>query len=110
MNVYDLEKCTELIIEKYPHFKNKESDIEIIYDMGYEAFINYRFPFNLEINEIPEAELKKHPTWIYRFMQWYIKWAGISNLVGYSENGVSWKFDKAGIPQELIDELIPYAN
>lgn len=108
--IYDLETCKRIIVEKYPHFKDKDSDLELIYNMGVETFINLRFPFDLEITEIPEKEFAKHPTWVYRFMLWYIKWAGISNLVGYSENGISWKFDKAGIPQELIDELIPCAS
>ena len=108
--IYDLEACKRIIIEKYPHFNKRESDVELIYNMGVETFINLRFPFDLDITEIPEQEFAKHPTWVLRFMEWYIKWAGISNLVGYSENGITWKFDKAGIPQELIDELIPCAN
>ena len=109
MKIYDLEECKKAIKSEYPHFENKDSDLEKIYTMGEEAFINFRFPFNLEITEIPPEELAKHPTWILRFMEWYIKWAGISNLIGYSENGVSWKFDKTGVPQSMIDELVSCA-
>lgn len=104
MKVYDLKKCQEYYTKKFPYMK--EEDIEIMYDIGCECFLNFRYPFHIEINEIPEEELLKHPTWIFRFIQWYIESAGLTNVIGYSENSVSWKFDKAGIPQDLIDELV----
>ena len=42
-------------------------------------------------------------------MQVQIDKTGINNLVGYSENGVSMTFDKAGLPQHLIDEITSQA-
>lgn len=104
MKVYDLEKCQAYYKKKYPYLKDE--DIEVMYDIGLENFLNLRYPFHIDINDIPEAELLKHPTWVFRFIQWYIESAGLSNLIGYSENGVSWKFEKTGIPQDLIDEIV----
>lgn len=109
MKIYDLETCKALLRKKY-NTRYTDEDMEVLYDRAVSMFLYYRFPFNTEITEIPEEELKRNSIWLLDYMEWYIKWAGISNMIGYSENGVSWKFDKAGTPQELIDRLVSYAN
>lgn len=109
MRIYDLETCKTYLKAKYG-VQYSDEDLSILYDRAVSMFLYYRFPFNNEITEIPEEEMQRNSIWLLDYMMWYIEWAGISNMVGYSENGVSWKFDKAGTPQELIDRLISYAN
>lgn len=104
MKIYDLNECKTYFRSRYSYLT--DNDIELMYDIASDRFVNLRYPFNLGVTDIPQKELQKHPTWHLRFIQWYIESAGISNVIGYSENGVSWKYDKAGLPQDLIDEIV----
>lgn len=104
---YGKEKCIT-------HFKNKydymeESDIELLFDIACDIYINCKYPFN-DIYNITEKDLLKHPTWFLRCMQEIIDKEGISNVIGYSENGVSVTFDKTGLSQSLLDEIIGEAG
>ena len=105
--VYNREKC-------YTYFKNKysymeDNDIYLLYDIACDMYINYRYPFG-DVYEINNKDLQKHPTWFLRCMQEMIDKEGISNVIVYSENGVSMTFDKTGLSQSLIDEIVGEAG
>ena len=88
----------------------KAEDIDVLYDIAVDTFVNLKYPFEYEISdEKLELESRKHPTWFLRCIQEMIDKTGISNMIGYSENGVSIKFDKTGLSQSLIDEIVAEA-
>ena len=85
-------------------------DIDLLYDMALDIFINTRYPFNDVDDKTIDEEMQKHTTWCLRCMQEMIDKMGLSNVVGYSENGVSITFDKAGLSQPLLDEIVGVAD
>lgn len=105
--LYDKEKCVMYFKDKYNYMKSTE--IELLYDIACDIYINYKYPFK-NVYEVSQQDLKKHPTWFLRCIQEMIDKEGINNLVGYSENGVSWKFDKTGLSQSLLDEIVGQAG
>lgn len=109
MKVYDKDSCLTYFKSKY-EYMNFE-DIELLYDMAQDIFLNLKYPFEYDIDEATiELENKKHPTWCLRCMQEMIDKLGITNVIGYSENGVSVTFDKTGLSQSLIDEIVAQAG
>lgn len=108
MAVYTKERCVQYYHNKYPYMN--ETDIELLYDIASDIYVNLRFPFELDVVEPSNDELAKHPTWHLRCMQEIIDKEGLTNVVGYSENGVSVKFDKTGLSQNLIDEIVSMAE
>ncbi len=106
--VYDRNQCITYFSGKYPYMS--VADIGLLYDTASDIYINLRFPFNLEKVEVDEKELQKHPTWHLRVMQELIDRNGLTNVVGYRENGVSFTFDKTGLSQSLIDEIVGMAD
>lgn len=108
IKVYDKNECIDYFKTKYAHLKNK--DIELLYDMAIDQYINLRYPFKDNLSDrLIKEDLKHHPTWCLRRIEEMIQMDGLNNLVGYSENGVSWKFGKEGISQSLIDEIVSEA-
>lgn len=105
--VYDKEKCLMYFKSKYDYMSAVE--IELLYDIACDMYINYKYPFG-DKTTISQKDLEKHPTWFLRCMQEIIDKEGLSNVVGYSENGVSMTFDKTGLSQSLIDEIIGEAG
>lgn len=106
--VYDREKCSQYFIRKYEYMTYE--DLYLLYDMAEDMFFNLKYPFDYDIDDsTKELEMKKHPTWCLRCMQEIIDKNGLTNVVGYSENGVSIKFDKSGLSQALTDEIVAKA-
>lgn len=107
--VYDREKCSQYFKRKYDYMEYE--DIYLLYDMAEDMFFNLKYPFDYKIDvNIKQMEMEKHPTWCLRCMQEMIDKNGLSNIVGYSENGINVKFDKAGLSQPLIDEIVAQAK
>jgi len=107
--VYDKDTSCTYFKKKYEYMEFE--DIELLYEMAQDIFLNLKYPFKYDIDDATiELENRKHPTWCLRCMQEMIDRMGISNVVGYSENGVSVKFDKTGISQSLIDEIVAEAD
>lgn len=109
MKVYNKEKCILYFKKKYGYMQT--DDIDLMYDEAVDIFMNLKYPFEYEVtDETIELEARKHPTWFLRCIQEMIDKTGISNMIGYSENGVSIKFDKTGLSQALIDEIVSEAH
>ena len=109
MKTYGRDECLMYFKRKYQYMEYE--DIDLLYDMALDIFLNTRYPFKDDIDDsLIESEMKKHPTWCLRCMQELIDKMGITNVVGYSENGVSVTFDRAGISQTLLDEIVGVAD
>lgn len=107
MAAYKRNECVTYFKRKYSYMD--ATDIDLLFDEACDIYINTKYPFN-DICEVSEKDFKKHPTWFLRCMQEIINLKGISNLVGYSENGISFKYDKAGLSNDLMDEIIGEAG
>ena len=106
--IYDREKCVIYFKSKYNYMKAPE--IELLYDIACDIYINTKYPFG-DKTTISQKDLEKHPTWFLRCIQEIIEREGLSNVIGYSENGVSMTFEKTGlISQALTDEIIGEAG
>lgn len=104
MKIYDKNECITYYTQKYSYMDI--ADIDLLYDIAVDMYINLRYPFRHDLTEdMINEDLKHHPTWCLRCMQEMIDKQGLTNLIGYSENGVSFKFDKTGLSQTLIDEI-----
>ena len=104
---YDKNKCITYFHNKYDFMNSDE--IGLLYDIACDMYINLRYPF-AKVYSVSEKDLLKHPTWFLRCIQEIIDKEGISNVIGYSENGVSMTFDKTGLSQSLIDEITSVAG
>lgn len=104
---YDKNKCITYFHNKYDFMNSDE--IGLLYDIACDIYINLRYPF-AKVYSVSEKDLLKHPTWFLRCIQEIIDKEGISNVIGYSENGVSMTFDKTGLSQSLIDEITSVAG
>ena len=105
--VYKRNECITYFKNKFPYMD--ATDIGLLFDKVCDIYINTKYPFK-EVYEVSEKDFKKHPTWFLRCMEEIINQKGLNNLVGYSENGVSFKFDKAGLSNDLMDEIISEAG
>ena len=103
MTIYKRDECITYFKEKYAHFKS--NDIGLLFDIACDIYINAKYPFG-DVYDVSERDFRKHPTWFLRCIQEIINLKGLNNLVGYSENGVSFKFDKAGLSSDLMDEIV----
>lgn len=104
---YDKNNCITYFHKKYDYMDSEE--IGLLYDIACDMYINLRYPF-AKVYSVSEKDLLKHPTWFLRCIQEIIDKEGISNVIGYSENGVSMTFDKTGLSQSLIDEITSVAG
>lgn len=105
---YNKEGIIEYFKITYSHIK--ELDLEIMYDCAYDIMLNLRYPTQSDITELPQEFMDKHKTWILRVMQEHIEREGMTNVMSYSENGVSITFDKTGLSRHLIQEITPMAK
>lgn len=109
MKIYNRKECILYFTKRYEYMSIE--DIDLLYDISLDIFMNVRYPFRKDINEnILDADLAHHPTWCLRVIQEMIDKEGISNVIGYSENGVSVTFDKTGLNQALLDEIVTEAG
>lgn len=67
-------------------------------------YLRLVYPYNPEIEELPNDRAKNWQTKCAIEMYNLI---GNENIVSYSENGLSESYAKAGISQDLLNELPP---
>lgn len=89
------------IEKKYCHLEM--SEIQDMIEIATEILLNTLYPFDDEITEIPPRK----NSWIYRCVVEQIERKGMNSVVSYKENGLQVTFDKTGISQSLLDELVP---
>lgn len=72
-------------------------------DAKYE-YLRLVYPFNSEIEELPNDRAK---SWQTKCAIELYNLIGNENVTSYSENGLSESYEKAGISQDLLNELPP---
>lgn len=76
---------------------------DILYDAKY-TYLRLVYPYNPEIEELPNDRAR---AWQTKCAIELYNLDGQSNLKSYSENGLSESYDKAGLSQDLLNELPP---
>lgn len=88
-----------------------EDDITRLINKAKAICIDKLYPSNLSINYTnfnwgnPRFE-----QWILDCVDEIVERAGMSSVVAYKENGMSWSFDRAGVSQALLDRLPSIAH
>lgn len=95
----------EKIIAKYPYLTN--DDIESLVNRAKSICIEQVYPADLSINyaNFDWDGNARYDMWILDCVDELIERAGISTVLAYKENGMSWTFDRAGVSQALLDRL-----
>lgn len=95
---------TYLVRKKYDYLSATEA--EWLVNKAKSICVEQLYPADLTINyrnfdwSNPRFEM-----WVLDCVDEIIEKNGISSVVAYKENGMSWTFDKAGISQSLLDRL-----
>lgn len=69
-----------------------------------QRYLNLVYPFNKEITELPNDRAREWQTHC-AIELYYLE--GNENVISYSENGLSETRAKAGLSQDLLNELPP---
>ena len=94
---------------KYSYMSDAE--IELLVKRAKSICIEKIYPSDLSVNyttfnwEDPRFEM-----WILDCVDELIERAGMSSVVAYKENGMSWDFGRAGVSQALLDRLPSIAH
>lgn len=94
---------------KYSYMSDAE--IELLVKRAQSICIEKLYPSDLSVNyttfnwEDPRFEM-----WILDCVDELVERAGMSSVVAYKENGMSWDFGRAGVSQALLDRLPSIAH
>lgn len=94
---------------KYSYMKDEE--IELLVKRAQSICIDKLYPGDMSVNyttfnwDNPRFEM-----WILDCVDELVERAGMSSVVAYKENGMSWSFDRAGVSQALLDRLPSLAH
>lgn len=84
--------------------EEKDSIFKLKLKRAKQKYLNLVFPFNKEITELPNDRARE---WQTKCAIELYNLAGDENLTSWSENGVSESYDRAGLSQDLLNELPP---
>ena len=84
-----------------------EDEISTLVDRAKSICIEYLYPADLSINyeNFDWENNKRFDMWILDCVDELVERLGISSVVSYKENNMSWTFDRAGVSQGLLDRL-----
>ena len=80
-----------------------EIDINTMVECAKDILLDTLYPFNEEITTIPPRKV----SWIYRCVLEQIERKGMTSVTSYRENGIQITFDRSGVSQSLMSELMP---
>lgn len=86
-----------------------QEDLCSLYLQAKNAYLEAAFPFEHSITEIPENRPRAWQI-VYECMEYIYERTGYSACTGYSENGVSIKWDTGGVSSFLTKKIMPKAR
>lgn len=84
--------------------ESKDEVFKIKLKRAKQRYLRLVYPFDKEITELPDERAKD---WQTKCAIELYNLAGDENLMSYSENGLSESYARAGISQDLLNELPP---
>lgn len=92
------------VSERYTYLKDEE--VDRLVKKAKSLCVEQLYPANLSINiNTFNWENPRYEQWILDCVDELIERMGMSSVVAYKENGISWSFDRAGVSQALLDRL-----
>ncbi len=100
------EQLKEMRLEIFEDSSNDSKDevFKLKLKRAKQRYLRLVYPFNREITELPDDRAKD---WQTKCAIELYNLAGDENLTSYSENGLTEKYARAGISQDLLNELPP---
>lgn len=83
-----------------------DGQLDILYDEALYDYLTLTFPYNKSIIDVPTANLRDF-LWVQKRMVDIIERLGVSSVVSYKENNMSYDFGNVGISKALLDAIIP---
>ena len=91
------------IRKKYDYLTEHEA--EMLLNRAKSICVEQVYPADLSVNYLNFDFNARYDMWLLDCVDELIEKAGISSVVAYKENGMSWTFSNAGISQTLLDRL-----
>lgn len=89
---------------KYSYLSYDEVDLLIARAKA--ICVEQLYPADLTINYLNfDWSNHRYDMWILDCIDELLERAGMSSVVAYKENGMSWTFDRVGVSQGLLDRL-----
>jgi len=104
-----MKKCNVLDNIKLMYSYLSDDDIELLYNEALYDYLSLAFPYDKSLTEIPE-NYERDYMWVQKRIIDIIERRGVSNLVSYKENGMSYEFGNPGINPNLVTEIISRAG
>lgn len=94
-----------MVKAKYPYMTDNE--VALFVNKAKSICIEQIYPADLSINysNFDWDKTARYDMWILDCVDEIVERVGISNVLSYKENGMSWTFDRAGVSQGLLDRL-----
>lgn len=92
----------ERLKRKYPHIE--EQDFEDMFESATQLYISYRYRYYRNIFEVQDEDIRDYCI-IGNIVNDYIERNGVSSVVSYSENGLSWHFESAGVSPHVLSQI-----
>ena len=94
-----------MVKAKYSYMTDNE--VALFVNMAKSICIEQIYPADLSINYLnfDWDKTARYDMWILDCVDELVERVGISNVLSYKENGMSWTFDRAGVSQGLLDRL-----
>lgn len=108
MNKFDQINKMRLLLLDNVDDDSKDELFEIFLDRAKNIYLTNVYPFNHKIVDIDKKDEKAMRWVMFCAIELYnINKNKLANVTHYSENGISFTFDKAGLSKDLLDELPP---
>lgn len=89
---------------KYDYLSDSEAAMLVLKAKA--ICVEQLYPADLSVNYSNfDWSDKRYDFWILDCVDELVERAGVSSVVAYKENGMSWTFGKSGISQGLLDRL-----
>jgi hypothetical protein len=89
---------------KYDYMSDDE--IELLINRAKSICVETLYPADLSVNYSNfDFSNPRFEMWILDCVDELVERAGMSSVVAYKENNMSWTFDRAGVSEALLDRL-----
>lgn len=102
----ELEQVKVRISIKYPYLQPNE--VDDCFNVALANFMSIRYPYKNSRPKMENLEMDfVECNWVYERMEDILSRAGVTNLVAYKENGISFTFAGSNIDPTLVSRIMP---
>ena len=94
----------KIVKKKYDYMDFDE--VRLLLNKAKSIAVEQLYPNDLSVNYLNfDFDNPRFEMWLLDCVDELIERMGISSVISYKENGISWTFDRAGVSQALLDRL-----